>query len=455
MPVMKSTSLAALASAVVFASAALASAGWIAGCKPKPEKPQIGQSAANIVQASAPEAQLTGNAERGRALVQKFECLRCHTTALQEPPTSLNLLGLLAPATEKACVGCHEKIIDRTFAAPAEALKKWDPLVKDLRFAPSLEQMARFRPSWLVSFLQKPHDLRPALRMKMPRLAINEADARDIATFLASNDKLPSAGSTAVAASHITKGNAEQGQKLLAAKGCMFCHRLSGGPTIAVQSPAMNLSPEKLERALALAPDLRHARARLSPAVLAAWIQTPSALKPTTEMPDIPMTVDEARDIATFLYTTPLAPLPKNDFQRLPVLARPVKFDEVNAKVFHRTCWHCHSEPDFAIGDGGPGNSGGFGFAPKGIDLSSYQGVMSGFLDRSVNAANPPRKSLFLPSPAPGGEPRLLAALLARHREEGDGADTGPVRGMPLGLPPLSAEDIQLVETWIAQGRPR
>ena len=26
--------------------------------------------------------------------------------------------------------------------------------------------------------------------------------------------------------------------------------------------------------------------------------------------------------------------------------------------------------------------------------------------------------------------------------------------GMPLGLPPLSAEQIQLVETWIAQGTP-
>jgi hypothetical protein len=29
------------------------------------------------------------------------------------------------------------------------------------------------------------------------------------------------------------------------------------------------------------------------------------------------------------------------------------------------------------------------------------------------------------------------------------------VRGMPLGLPPLEPEQIQLVESWIAQGRPR
>ena len=32
---------------------------------------------------------------------------------------------------------------------------------------------------------------------------------------------------------------------------------------------------------------------------------------------------------------------------------------------------------------------------------------------------------------------------------------TGDHRGMPLGYPALSLEDIQLVESWIAQGRPR
>jgi hypothetical protein len=50
--------------------------------------------------------------------------------------------------------------------------------------------------------------------------------------------------------------------------------------------------------------------------------------------------------------------------------------------------------------------------------------------------------------------PRLVRALLARHDEEA-GAVSGAVRGMPLGYPPLSPEDIQLVESWIAQGRPR
>jgi hypothetical protein len=52
------------------------------------------------------------------------------------------------------------------------------------------------------------------------------------------------------------------------------------------------------------------------------------------------------------------------------------------------------------------------------------------------------------------GTPRLVAALLARAAEEAGQPDPR-VRGMPLGLPALPPEDIQLVETWIAQGRPR
>ena len=42
----------------------------------------------------------------------------------------------------------------------------------------------------------------------------------------------------------------------------------------------------------------------------------------------------------------------------------------------------------------------------------------------------------------------------ARHAEEAGRPDPA-VRGMPLGLPPIPLEDIQLVESWIAQGRPQ
>ena len=91
--------------------------------------------------------------------------------------------------------------------------------------------------------------------------------------------------------------------------------------------------------------------------------------------------------------------------------------------------------------------SGGFGFAARGLDLSSYPGVAAGSIGPDGR-----RRSVFAADQS--GTPRLVAHLLARHAEEA-GQPVAGIRGMPLGLPALPVEDIQLVESWVAQGRPR
>ena len=190
-----------------------------------------------------------------------------------------------------------------------------------------------------------------------------------------------------------------------------------------------------------LAPDLRFARDRMSAAKMIAWLEDPQAIKGDTPMPKPGLSKAEVKDLAAYILGAEISPPPaKAKLARLPVLARKVTFKEVDEKVFHRTCWHCHSEPDYAIGDGGPGNSGGLGFKPRGLNLSDYNGVAAGYLDDKGE-----RASVFIKDE--GDVPRLVKALLARHDEE-SGAETGPVRGMPLGY-------IQLVESWVAQGRPR
>jgi hypothetical protein len=97
----------------------------------------------------------------------------------------------------------------------------------------------------------------------------------------------------------------------------------------------------------------------------------------------------------------------------LPPLGRPVTYDEASARVFKQTCWHCHGEPDYAVGE---------------------------------------RHSAF--EPTADETPRLVAALLARGGDE-TGNPRADVRGMPFGYPALSPEEVQLVESWVAQGRPR
>ena len=81
------------------------------------------------------------------------------------------------------------------------------------------------------------------------------------------------------------------------------------------------------------------------------------------------------------------------------------------------------------------------------MNLSDYNGIAAGYLDDKNE-----RASVF--SKEKDDTPRLVRALMARYDEEA-GAPTSDVRGMPLGYEALALEDVQLVESWIAQGRPR
>jgi hypothetical protein len=205
---------------------------------------------------------------------------------------------------------------------------------------------------------------------------------------------------------------------------------------------------EKTKKAIQLAPDLRHTRERFRLDGLVEWLLAPQAVKPDTEMPSHSLTRNEARDIASYVLKTELsAPTPRLPVERLPLLSRRVSYHEVEERVLSVTCRHCHTDPDSAGGDGGPGNTGGFGFRPRGLDLSTYGSLAAGYVDDSGE-----RHSVF--SKDERGVPILVAALLARH-DEGARMAAPKTRGMPLGLPAVPLEDIQLVDTWIAQGRPR
>jgi len=398
------------------------------GASPAPEKPRHAAAAAKVAaETAAPEPSFEpGDAQRGKLLVAEFECNRCHAGT-----------GLAAPRLERDCVGCHEQIATDKFQARAEKLAKWKPHVMPYRDVPSLADLgARLRPSWVRDYLLHPHDLRPGLAQTMPRLALSAEQARDIATYLTQGGARPEPFAVARTSSSVARG-----KQLLTERGCASCHEVSGA---GLASPPKN---DGSVRTLALAPDLRFARERSAPGTIARWLMDPQRLKHDAAMPNLGLSADDARDLAAFLSFGELGPKPSpTPWQRLPVLTRRVGFDEVNERVFAVTCRHCHTNPDLADGDGGPGNTGGFGFKPRKIDFSTYQGIQSGGVDSRGE-----RVSLF--APVEDGTPRLVAALVARQHEI-DGKESSEVRGMPLGLPALSAEQIQLVESWVAQGRP-
>jgi hypothetical protein len=277
----------------------------------------------------------------------------------------------------------------------------------------------------------------------MPRLSLTPQQAIDIAAYLSPiTEGPPGEVATALAGADVDKGHA-----LVDSKGCGVCHRMSGAPAIAPSALPGGVQVKDLARALRLAPDLRVVRERWRPDLLVKWLMHPTFVKPDTPMPDLELSEAEATKIAAYLLTTPLGPAEKKPVPpRLPVLTRKVTYDEVASHVLHKTCWHCHGEPDFERGNGGPGNSGGFGFKGRKLSFGDYESTFAGYMDDSGQ-----RRSVF--ALEPDGTPRIVAAMLARQHEEA--GEEPEIRGMPLGFPSVAPEDLQLVETWIAQGRPR
>lgn len=369
--------------------------------------------------------------EDGGSLMARFECNRCHEGAGQ-PVVGRN----------KHCVRCHQEILDGRFDVDAVTLRRWQGNLRSLPAVPSLTGIGRrLRRDWLAKYLQQPTDLRPALPAMMPSLALGDTQARRIATWL-----VPDEGPAITLPA--SPAQLSLGRTLIEQKGCGSCHAFSGVPALPATPPPIALRDAERRLGLLLAPDLRYSRERLQSGSLVGWLRDPKSLKPDTAMPTIPLSEAEAMAIASYLMQAPLSAItPVPVPVRLPLLARRVSFVEVNEQVLRRTCWHCHSTPEFAMGDGGPGNTGGFGFRPRGLNLASYAEVLSGSLDDAGQ-----RRSIFLP--LPDGTPRLVAVLLARQRELA-GQPVPGLRGMPLGLPALSNEQIQLVESWIAQGRPQ
>jgi len=380
-----------------------------------------------------------GDVARGKEAVARFQCARCHEGMDTEPASPT-----------RHCVQCHVKVMAGGFDAKPKA-SDWKKHVAHLAAVPSLRgAQKRFRYEWLVRYVTEPHDLRPALSQNMPRLAISRDEARDVAAYL-----IDGAAAMRPPSEALEGADAERGRKVMDNLQCGSCHRMSGAAALTAGTPLGPEAPTTYQRsaeekrpAVMLAPDLRFTRERMHASALVAWLLDPASIKADTLMPKPGLTREQAKDVAAYILRTPLAPpAPRPVPEALTNLERRVSYDEVAREVFDVTCRHCHGNPDDALGDGGPGNTGGFGFKRRGINLTSYEEIQGGYLDDAGK-----RHSLF--EPTADGTPRMVAALNARHREEA-GTPTPNLRGMPLGFAPLSAEQIQLVSSWVAQGRPR
>jgi len=345
------------------------------------------------------------------------DCARCHVVPGTEP----------LPRVEN-CTVCHEWI--RTVAASPRATErarelfpKWDRYARNTRSylaVPSLSAaMARLEPTWVRGWLSDPHDIRPGMTEGMPTFALDgpTLDALEQA-FADARVEVPATPAPDPA-------NVELGRQLFETRGCIACHGF--GATKPVPG-------------IPTAPDLAHARARVSPDMAVAWIQNPMAISPEATMPPQPLTADEAVLVRDYLFLAdpggaepaPLPPAPV-------ATTEPVTWEQVEERVFGKICSHCHMKPDLNEGRAGPGNDGGFGYAATGVELQTREGVAA-VADKL---------------------PELLLKRRVEARRDTVGHGEAPAAlerperpGMPMGLPPIPDEDIALVLGWIEQGMP-
>lgn len=394
---------------------------------------------ATLAAAPSPEA---------RAVLKKYECHRCHEVE-----------GLSPPPKAKQCAGCHLELSTadddpaRRAAGHATYGPAFDRFVARTRTlyvdVPPLWNLSRFRASWFTAYLRAPRDLRPHLTESMPRLPLTPRELDTLVAGLGlSDDSGPPPTWTPELEARATR--------LFEEKACASCH-LFGARRFKGQPAEHFTRARPANTSWARAPDLLHARERLRQRDVVKLLLDPRSVNPRAVMPNLGLSKPDAELLAGFVMGAPIKvepPAPR-------VLAKAPgapRYEDVEARVFRKVCWHCHSNAELAGGDGGPGNTGGFGFKGAGLSFASYDEVMNGSV-----GPDGAHRSIFRKGVT--GAPVLLEVLRARVDEnrsdlvEPGQAPAPPttraVLGMPLGLPALTPDDLALVEAWVAAGRPR
>jgi cytochrome c551/c552 len=227
------------------------------------------------------------------------------------------------------------------------------------KVAPSLKEVrVKLRKEWLPLWLENPQEFRPGTRM--PRFRLEEDQRQAIAAFIwqaGVQGRLPSQ----------PPGNAENGKELFETRGCMGCHSMGEGEQETGGTFAANLSRmgEKANYDY-LVRWIRNPRERTAPYCpyekrdltpedyarhgLPYVFDVDHTLCPNdghelqvqqmTVMPNLRLTIQEARDIATYLMS--LKQREPADYPPVPYLDDPAMAERGLPLVRHFGCAGCH-----------------------------------------------------------------------------------------------------------------
>jgi hypothetical protein len=232
-------------------------------------------------------------------------------------------------------------------------------LREDKKVGPNLKEIrAKLRPEWIPVWLDNPHAWRPTT--KMPRFRLDEHDVQVISAFLWQN-------ALKADVPRNPPGNAARGKGLFETRGCLACHSIGEGDSMTGGHFAANLSrvgekdnydylvkwihnprerlrpycplekrdltPEDYtKKGLPFVFDLEHSTCPNDGAELQVQNATP--------MPVLRLTVEDARDIATYLMTQKKQE--PSSYAKADYLNDPKLFEEGKTKVKFYGCAGCH-----------------------------------------------------------------------------------------------------------------
>jgi predicted CXXCH cytochrome family protein len=395
-------------------------------------------------------APLSPAASRGREVVRRAQCTRCHDVT-----DTSGKRGVAAAPRAEHCVSCHNWILDTKDDPAAQETARatfplWDRYLDNIVHFTSLPDLGtltrRVDPKFVRRYLDAPFDLRPHLdeAMLAPRLSAKQKN--EVVAYLTELNagRVTHAG----AGSAPTPERLAAGEAAFATGSCTTCHVFGSSGPAGLAAQMRGVAQH--------APNLRFVRERMGREQLVRFILDPQAVDPKARMPR--QAVDRARAelLADYLLFADLGEETPRFLARprIATLTRRVPYEEVRSAVLDRICIHCHMDPDKNAGRGGPGHDGGLTYAGVRLDLETWEGITRGM------EKNGERLSILEPA-QPGALPRLLEALLRRYDETA--ADPynpprlktrGTAPGMPMAMPPLTREQLEIVATWLEQGAP-
>lgn len=189
------------------------------------------------------------------------QCRKCHQPELPTLEFASTVANGQNLFQTMGCPGCHL----------AQGYEHQAKVAPDLRRVAS-----KVDPSWLVGWVKEPKAYWPATKMPNFRLSWEESEAA--AAYLLSSS-MPYDGPK-----YPSNGDAEAGKKLVEAIGCAGCHQINGIGN-------------------AFAPDLSRVGGKVNADWLFAWVKNPQEYLPSTRMPNLRLSDEQAAHITAYLMT--------------------------------------------------------------------------------------------------------------------------------------------------------